>query len=511
MKQITFVMFLVFSVVLGGAAVRTAAAQDANPTVATPDASTTGSATVQGVAAVAHVAEEGLDAARSNDLAGAQHEFAELHEIWEANEDQVRAVDPALYGEIEASLHRVETSLAATPVQNTELVAAFDHLLDEANEGVEHLNGGVKTTTAATGGATVADFQANLATALTAVNARSEGNGKSAVLAVTNLWPSVEGAVAAQSPAAYEAVEAQLSLATAALHTDPVDWAAANQALAAMQTALEPIGAEQTYTMFDSAAIMLREGLEALLVIAALLAVLRRSNNQEKQIWVWGGAALGILLSIAVAFVLQAVFSQVSAGQNRELIEGVTSLVAAVLLIYVSYWLHSKASLHGWQRYINASTTRALARGNLVGLGLLALLAVFREGAETAVFYLGMAPAISSGDLFFGIGIGVVLLAVAAWLMLVAGVRLPVRLFFRVAGFLVFYLGFKFVGTGIHNLQVAGVVGATPIPFLPPIPVLGIYPTWETLIPQLLMIAFAVAMAVRLQAQDRAFGATAAA
>lgn len=107
-------------------------------------------------------------------------------------------------------------------------------------------------------------------------------------------------------------------------------------------------------------------------------------------------------------------------------------------------------------------------------------MAVFREGAETTIFYLGMAPAISTGDLLLGIGIGMLLLGIAAWLMLVGGVRLPVRLFFRIIRFFVFYLGFKFIGTGIHNLQVAGVVGTTPIPFLPAIPVLGIYPTWQT-------------------------------
>ncbi|MFN8465752.1 MAG: hypothetical protein U0X20_09390 [Caldilineaceae bacterium] len=95
-------------------------------------------------------------------------------------------------------------------------------------------------------------------------------------------------------------------------------------------------------------------------------------------------------------------------------------------------------------------------------------MAVFREGAETTIFYLGMAPAINPwAIMLLGIGIGVLLLGIAAWLMLVGGVRLPVRLFFRIAGFLVFYLAFKFIGTGIHNLQVAGVVGTTPIPFLP--------------------------------------------
>ncbi|MCB0069565.1 MAG: FTR1 family protein, partial [Caldilineaceae bacterium] len=193
---------------------------------------------------------------------------------------------------------------------------------------------------------------------------------------------------------------------------------------------------------------------------------------------------------------LQAIFSQIAAGRNREIIEGVTGLIAAAMLFYVSYWLHSTASLNGWRRYIDTSTTRALARGNLIGLALLAMMAIFREGAETAVFYLGIAPAIALQDLLLGIGAGVAVLAVAAWLILVAGVKLPLRLFFQVAGILVFYLGFKFVGTGIHALQVAGAVPTTPIPWLPAIPFFGIYPTVESLLPQVIILGAGIGLYV---------------
>jgi high-affinity iron transporter len=117
------------------------------------------------------------------------------------------------------------------------------------------------------------------------------------------------------------------------------------------------------------------------------------------------------------------------------------------------------------------------------------MMAVFREGAETAIFYLGIAPAIALQDLLLGIGVGVVILALVAWLILKAGVKLPLRLFFQIAGALVFYLGFKFVGTGIHALQVAGVAPATPISWLPSVPLLGVFPTWESLLPQLLLLA----------------------
>lgn len=475
--------------VLGLAMVRPALAQDANAAVV--------------MDAFVHHAQEGVDAAGTMDGTVLQRESIELHATWAAIEDKVRDADPGIYTEIEGALDKMDDALKATPMQAGTVLEAFEHLATEARIAEEHLSTGVKSAAPAAAPATLADFQGSLTAALGAIEVRDEMKAEGAILGAIGMWPAVEGVVAAKSSDAYATIEGQLAKAGAALREEPVNWAAAQTAVAGMQAALGPLADQVTYTMFDSAAIILREGLEALLIVAALLAVLRRSNSQDKQIWVWGGAAVGVLLSIGAAFILQAIFNQVAAGQNREVIEGFTSLFAAGLLLYVSYWLHSKASLSGWQRYINTGTAQALARGNLIGLGLLALLAVFREGAETTVFYIGMAPAISAGDLLIGVGIGVALLAVAAWLMLVAGVRLPIRLFFRIAGVLVFYMGFKFVGTGIHSLQVAGVVSATPIPFLPAVPILGIYPTWETLIPQLLMLAFALAMTLHLQAQDR--------
>jgi high-affinity iron transporter len=168
--------------------------------------------------------------------------------------------------------------------------------------------------------------------------------------------------------------------------------------------------------------------------------------------------------------------------------------------------LHSKASLHSWQKYISQQTTQALARGSMIGLALLAFLAVFREGAETAVFYLGMAPSISMRDLLIGIGGGSAILVVLAVLMLVAGVKIPLRPFFRVAGLLVYYLGFKFVGTGLHALQVADALPTSPIGSGAPNPVLeffGIYLTWQTLLPQLALLVAAVAVYLYLRAQDQ--------
>jgi high-affinity iron transporter len=225
-------------------------------------------------------------------------------------------------------------------------------------------------------------------------------------------------------------------------------------------------------------------------VIGALTAFLRRSGNADKQHWIWGGAGIGVVLSIGLALVLQQAFERAGAGLGSELVEGSVGLIAAAMLFYVSYWLHSKARLGAWQAYIRHKSTAAVARGSMLSLGVVALLAVFREGAETAVFYLGIAPSISPSDLVLGLGLGVASLAAIGAALLLIGLRLPLRPFFLASSALIYYLGFKFVGTGLHALQVAGVLRATPGP-LPSSDALGVYPTWETALTQLLVLAAA--------------------
>jgi high-affinity iron transporter len=364
-------------------------------------------------------AEEGIDAANHNRPELMRGEYAEIHAIWAAFEDQVRARDAAGYADIEGALAAIKHAVDAQPSDPAAVKAAYQQLEHEAIEVADRLSSATPATAATS--SSVVSLPDALKQLTAADAAFTRGDALAAAEQVTSFiraWPAVEGAVATKSGAAYTAVESDIGSARAALDAQPPDLAAAHAAIVRMRATLAPLAEEQMYTAFDAGAIILREGLEALLVIVALLAFLRKSGNADKRGWIWAGGALGIGASIITAFVLQRVFSTISAGQNRELIEGATGLIAAALLFYVSYWLHSKASLYGWQRYLNTRTSQALARGNMAGLALLAFLAVFREGAETTVFYLGMAPAIAPRDLLLGIGVGVAILIVAAVLML---------------------------------------------------------------------------------------------
>ncbi|RME77525.1 MAG: iron permease [Chloroflexi bacterium] len=448
--------------------------------------------------AVAHAAHEGVEAAEAGDIETLRHEYDEIHEAWEGFEDSIRAQSPTAYVELEGALDAVKEALKADPPDLAVAGQAFAHLQAEAEEFAEAFEAGTAPAGEAVE-ATPADLLKNLDTAYQAVESGDTATAAEQVQAVIMAWPSVEGAIAVKDPDAYTAIEVDLSKAAGALKSG--DMAGAEAAIERLRENLAPFAAGTRYTAFDAAAIILREGLEALLVIVALLAFLNRSGNADKRGWIWGGALMGVLASLVTAFILQRIFSAAIAGQNRELIEGITGLVAAALLFYVSYWLHSKSNLKAWQKFIDQRTSQALARGSMLGLAALSFLAVFREGAETTIFYLGMAPSITLTDLTTGLGVGFGILVVVAVLMLKVGLRLPLRPFFQVAGLLVYYLGFKFVGSGIHALQVAGVLPATPADFLQAVPFIGLYPTWEVFIPQLLLLVAAVAVVMYLRSQ----------
>jgi high-affinity iron transporter len=252
------------------------------------------------------------------------------------------------------------------------------------------------------------------------------------------------------------------------------------------------------YNWLDSFSILLREGMEALLVLIALLAFLDKSGNADRRIWIWSGAIAGLAMSIVTGFALQAVVSNVAAlRSNKELLEGVTGLIAAAMLFYVSYWLHSKSALNAWQGYIREQMTNALATERLFSLAVLAFLTVFREGGETVLFFLGIAPSITPQDLLIGIGAATGLLAVLTFAMLKLGLKIPLQLFFQVTSGLIYYLGFKFLGSSIHALHEAHVLPLHAIAQLPTIRLLGIYPSWEVILPQLLLLAVGISILLK--------------
>jgi high-affinity iron transporter len=256
-----------------------------------------------------------------------------------------------------------------------------------------------------------------------------------------------------------------------------------------------PAGAYEAF--LQSLLIILREGFEAILVIGAVVAFLLKMGHRERLKSIWIGITLGLLASFATAIILQTVLAAIPA--SRDIVEGITMLVAVAVLFSVSYWLISRVEAVKWQQFIKEKVTDALEHGGGKALALVAFLAVYREGAETALFYQALfneGPHVA-GPLALGIVVGFALLAVIFTLFYRYGVRIPMRPFFTVTSVLLYYMAFVFLGKGIRELQEGNLVRITLIHGFPHVDAMGIYPSVETLTAQGILVALFVFMVVK--------------
>ena len=309
---------------------------------------------------------------------------------------------------------------------------------------------------------------------------------------VRDSWLSVEGVVVAQSAAVYSDSERDMVTVNAMLATNPPNYQGAIQLLDQMIKYLSPLANKSGYTFWDAAMILIREGLEALLVIAALLAFVKKSGQAKGSRWIWIGVLGGLILSIIVAIGVKFVFSSGAFGNNNALINGWTGIFAAVMLLYMSYWLHSQSNIKDWQKYIHNKSESAMDTGRMVSLGVLSFLAVFREGTETVLFFVGMVNQISMKELVLGLVVGFSLLGTLAFLMIRLGLKLPIKPFFMVSSVIVFYLCIKFTGMGIHGLQLAGTIPSTTASSIPNINFIALYSSWQSALPQIILIISAL-------------------
>jgi len=242
--------------------------------------------------------------------------------------------------------------------------------------------------------------------------------------------------------------------------------------------------------------IILREGFEAILVIGAVVAFLLKTGHRERLKSIWVGVAAALVASAATAIVLATVLRAVPA--SREVIEGLTMLIAVGVLFSVSYWLISKVEAAKWQQFIRGKVNAALEHGGGKALAFVAFLAVYREGAETALFYQALFNEGHGNGLpiTFGIFVGFAVLAVIFTLFYRFGVRIPLRPFFATTSVLLYYMAFVFMGKGIRELQEGNLMSITVLPGFPHVEALGLFPSVETLLGQaLLIVLFVFALA----------------
>lgn len=239
---------------------------------------------------------------------------------------------------------------------------------------------------------------------------------------------------------------------------------------------------------FASFIIIFREGLEAILVIAAISAYLVRSDNKPMLKVVYLSSLFAVFASVLAAIALHTIVGL--SGANQEIMEGAAMLLATVVLFFISNWMLSKSESKAWKNYVEGKVQSAVSTGSSFALGFAAFLAVFREGAETIIFYQAMlADAKDHMDMvWYGLGVGTIVLTLVFIVIRFGSVKLPLKPFFICTSALMYLMAIAFAGGGVKELQEADIISVTPVDFVHSVEVLGIYPTVETLVPQLVML-----------------------
>lgn len=342
--------------------------------------------------------------------------------------------------------------------------------------------------------------QAKLAESLAAVRAGDRPGARVLALsAYLDGFEPVEPALATRDRALFLKIEAGMVAYRATVTDAHVDAVQASEQ--SLQQLLQQADGVLAASANDAVAafvgaltILLREGLEALLMVVAMIAFLKKAERKDMLIYVHGGWVAALALG-GVTWGVATYLVGIS-GASRELTEGLSSLFAAVVLLGVGMWMHQKSVAGRWQAYLHEKMSGALTRRAAWFLFSLAFIAVYREVFETVLFYAALWSDGNGWPLLGGLVTGVVLLAILAVLLLRTSARLPIGRFFAWSSLLVAVLAVVLAGKGIAGLQEAGWIYTSPIP-IPRIDVLGIFPTWQTLVAQLVVLLIVVAVFFR--------------
>ena len=297
------------------------------------------------------------------------------------------------------------------------------------------------------------------------------------------IWPSIEGDVSTRNATLYTRVESE----TPVIMVKGSEKEYQDQ-LQALINDLSQIDTSASYNFFDAMLILLREGVEALLIVMALVTTLKAAKMKKGLKWVYTGAVMGILASLAIAVLLQFLFPAVSSGSNREIIEGAVGIFAVLMMIMVGIWLHSKSSIKKWNDFMESQMKAVTATGSFISMFALSFLAVFREGAETILFYAGIYPRIDKASFFLGIGLAFLVLFVLALIMNKASTYFKPHRIFLILTWLIYALAFKMLGVSIHALQLTNILPSHLMNGFPSIDWAGIYPSLEVVTCQLIFV-----------------------
>ncbi len=445
---------------------------------------------------LADLASRTLERLKASDVPGAQQVFKSFEDIWSPIEDSVKARDPGTYARIEVAATRAEAAMDAIPPESSRAAQAVADLALAAGQF-----GRVRPTAASAPMGGVDSLGTLLAQVRDSLATGHFAQASDLMESYVGLWPVVETDVKSRSPQMYDRLEAEMTQASSLILSGPAQRPAAMSVLETMLGQLEGLRAPAGYTAWDAGFILLREGMEALLVLAALLAMVRKKAARAAPMWVWAGAGTGFILSAALAVLLGFIVTAAGAAATREVLEGSVGLASVFLMVTVGAWLHRRSNLKAWNGYMESKASRALEAGTTWSFYSLALLAVLREGAETVILLIGIEAGIGLTQMLLGVGVALVLLIGVGFLIIRFSARLPLHWFFLGATVLIYYLAFKIAGESIHALQVAGVIPSHYAGALPALGPLGMSQTWETFLLQAIILVLVLAEVVTTEAR----------
>ncbi len=243
-------------------------------------------------------------------------------------------------------------------------------------------------------------------------------------------------------------------------------------------------------SFFLAASIMLREGLEAFLIIALILALIRSTPGAKKALpYIHGGWITAIVMGVVGWFLSDWIIG--ISGQNREIMEGMISLIAVIVLAFVGFWLHNHSHSKKWKEFIEKKIGAQLKGENMIGLAFFSFMVVFREAFESILFLQAIGMETQSGDqssIGFGVLAAFALIGLLAFLFVKYSKKIPVRQLFRYSSWVITLLAVILIGKGVHAIQESGWFSVTGFPISIKVDWLGIYPTLESLVSQLVLL-----------------------
>ena len=423
----------------------------------------------------------------SQNLEAVREAYKKMNSTWTINESVVRDHSTAHYGQVETAISFLRSSIETEPTNFDTIQASFDDLKKAISNFVEGTE--VATTSS---NLTLKDGIDLLKKALTQFQAGQDSDAAATMKEFITIWPTIEGSVSTTNPSLYTKVESESPVIMVKGQEQ-----AYQDKLASLIAELSQIDTSASYNAFDAMLILLREGVEALLIVMALVTTLKAAKMRKGLKWVYSGALAGIVASLLIAYILQIAFPAVTSGVNREIIEGAVGIFAVAMMILIGIWLHSKSSVKKWNTFMDSQMQTVTKTGSFLSMFALSFLAVFREGAETILFYVGILPRISSFDFVLGISLALLVLVMIAFVMNKASqFFLPHKVFF-ILTWMIYALAFKMTGVSIHALQLTNMIPNHLISGFVSIDILGIYPSWEGLASQALFIIVVILITIR--------------